>query len=106
MSSEVSKLSARGGDKKKQPNVSMKGGTSMTCRDLMIYILSNHLEDEPVFKDGRFVGFITACEAAEKFNVGVATIYVWVSQKRLSGIIIGDVMYIPADCKLSEEKYA
>lgn len=78
----------------------------MTCRDLMIYILSNHLEDEPVFKDGRFVGFITAREAAEKFNVGVATIYVWVSQKRLSGIIIGDVMYIPADCKLLEEKYA
>lgn len=78
----------------------------MTCRDLIIYILSNHLEDEPVFKDGKFVGFITAREAAEKMNVGVATIYVWVTQKRLDGILIGDTLYIPANCKLLEEKYA
>lgn len=69
----------------------------MTCRDLIIYILSNKLEDEPIFKDGRFIGFLTAGEAAEKLNVGVSTIWVWVAQGKLNGIRIGDTVYIPAD---------
>lgn len=72
----------------------------MTGRDLIMYILSNNLEDEPVFKDGRFIGFITAGEAAAKLHVGIPTIYVWVAQRRLYGIKIGDRMYIPADCEL------
>lgn len=72
----------------------------MTCKDLIAYILANDLENEPVFKDGAFVGFITAGEAAVRMNVGLATICVWVAQKRLEGILIGDVLYIPADCKL------
>lgn len=67
----------------------------MIGRDFIIYILSNGLEDEPIFKDGSFIGFITPHEAAEKMNVGVATIYVWISQKRLDGISIGDMVYIP-----------
>ena len=71
----------------------------MTCKELMIYILENGLENEPVFKDGKFVGFITASEAAEKMNVGVATIYVWVSQKLLDGILICNRLYIRADSK-------
>ena len=69
----------------------------MTGRDLIIYILSNGLENEPVFKDGKFIGFLTAGEVAEKMNVGVATIYTWIHQKRLEGIIIGDMIYIPAN---------
>jgi excisionase family DNA binding protein len=72
----------------------------MTGRDLIIYILANGLEDEPVFKDGKFVGFITASEAAKKLNVGVATIYVWVHQKKLDGVIVGDTLYIPANIEL------
>lgn len=75
----------------------------MTCKELITYILANNLEDEPVFKDGNFVGFITAGEAAEKLNVGVATICVWVAQKKLDGVIFGDRMYISADCKLKME---
>lgn len=68
----------------------------MTGRDLIIYILANGIENEPVFKDGKFVGFITAAEAAEKMNVGVATINAWVSKKWLEGIKIGNELYIPA----------
>ena len=72
----------------------------MTGRDLIVYILSNNLEDEPVFKDGKFIGFLTAGEAAEKLDVGVATIWALMAQQRLSGIQIGDVLYIPANCEL------
>lgn len=71
----------------------------MTGRDLIIYILSNGLENEPVVKNGTLIGFMTVDEAAAKMNVGVATVFVWVWQKRLPYISIGDVIYIPADTK-------
>lgn len=69
----------------------------MTGRDLIVYILANGLEDEPVFNNGKFIGFVTASEVAKKLNVGVATVYVWVHQKQLDGVIIGDTLYIPAN---------
>lgn len=77
----------------------------MTGRDLIVYILSNHLEDEPVFKDGKFIGYLTAAEAAEKMNVGEATVWAWVMQGRLDGTYfktLQDNLYIPADCKLED----
>jgi excisionase family DNA binding protein len=74
----------------------------MTGKDLIIYILENNLENEPVFQHGKFIGFVTAGEVAEQLNVGVATIYVWVYQKRLEGILVGGSLYIPADYKLKE----
>lgn len=60
----------------------------MTGRDLIIYILQNNLEDESVFKSGKFIGFIPAHEAAAKLGVGVATIYVYVDQGRLDGTFL------------------
>ena len=69
----------------------------MTGRALIVYILQNGLEDEPVFKNGRFIGFMTAIEAAEKMNVGVATILTWAKQGDLSAATISDEVYIPAD---------
>ena len=68
----------------------------MTGRDLILYILANGLEDEPVFEDGKFIGFVTIGEAAEKLGVGIATVSVWISQKRLEGAVVGDTIYIPA----------
>lgn len=47
---------------------------NMTGRDLILYILRNGLEDEPVFQNGKFIGFITVGEAAEKLNVGIPTV--------------------------------
>ena len=78
-------------------------GTPMNGRDLIMYILSNHLEDEPVFKDGKFIGFVTAGEAAAKMDVGTATIYTWMHQGRLHGVIVGDTVYIPANFHLMNE---
>lgn len=71
----------------------------MTGRDLIIYILAHGLEDEPVFENGRFIGFMTAEEAAVKMNVGVMTIRIWVGLGQLRGITIGETLYIPADAK-------
>ena len=68
----------------------------MTGRDLIIYILENNLEDSPVFDDGRFLGFISEEEAAVKFNVGINTIRLWTKVGKLSGIKIGDILYIPS----------
>lgn len=71
----------------------------MTGRELVLYIISHGLEDEQVYENGKFIGFMTAGEAAVKMNVGIMTIHVWVSQKKLNGIMIGDTLYIPADSK-------
>lgn len=75
----------------------------MTGKELVIYILANGLEDEPVFKDGKFIGFITLGEAAVKYNVGVATVRVWVNQNRLPAVKIGAEIFIPANCELAPE---
>lgn len=71
----------------------------MTGRDLIMYILSNQLEDDEVFKDGRLLGFMTVEEAASKMYVGVSTIEVWLALGYLKGVRIGDAFYIPADSK-------
>lgn len=76
----------------------------MTGRELILYILENHLEDELVFDNGNFIGFVTISEAAEKMKVGVPTVQVWISQGRLDGERIGDEIYIPANFKLSTEE--
>lgn len=74
----------------------------MTGRDLILYILQNGLENEPVFEDGKFLGFMSVMEAAIKFDVGVATINVWYHSGMLPGIRIGDSIYIPANAERPE----
>ena len=76
----------------------------MTGKDLIIYILSNNLENESVFKDGKFIGFLTVDEVAQRMKVGVATVYAWIFQKQLVAIKIYDTYYIPADFKSPLEK--
>lgn len=74
----------------------------MTGRDLIIYILTNNLENEPVFKDGKFVGLMSIEDAAVKFGVGVETVRALCMMGRIKGIILGDTIYIPCNCKLDE----
>ena len=66
----------------------------MTGRELIIYILQNNLEDEEVFKDGIFVGFMTEEEAAVKFKVGVATIRTGYLLGLIPGFMIGEKVYV------------
>ena len=72
----------------------------MTGRELILYILNNKLEDNKVFENGTFLGFITPTEAASKMNVGVATIFAWIFRGQLDHVRIGDLYLIPADCEL------
>lgn len=76
----------------------------MTGRDLIVYILENGLENEPVVKNGKIIGFMTISEVASKMNVGLPTISVWILQGRLDHIKIGGAIYIPANFKLKEIK--
>lgn len=69
----------------------------MTGRELIVYILENQLEDQLVINEGKIIGFVTPDEVAAKMNVGTATVYVWIWQKRLSAVRIGDRFYIPAN---------
>lgn len=71
----------------------------MTGRDLIIYILSNGLENEPVFKNGRFIGFLTPTDVAKMNDVGVATVHAWMHQQRLESVVVNEGIYIPATCK-------
>ena len=69
----------------------------MTGRDLIVYIMTNRLENEPMFKDGKLIGFETEEKFAEAMNVGVATVRAWVDTGMISySIRIGNVNYIPA----------
>lgn len=69
----------------------------MTGRELIMYILENHLEDEPVFQNGTFVGYVSDVKFAEMLGVGVATVRAWIMIGRIKdAIMIGDVMFVPA----------
>lgn len=71
----------------------------MTGRELIMYILENHLEDEPVFQNGAFVGYMTDMKFAETLGVGLATVHTWMSLGYVKGAItIGDITYIPINC--------
>ena len=62
----------------------------MTGRELIMYILENHLEDEPISKDGRFLGCISVVEAAEKWGVGCNTIYAWINLGMLPAVDVSN----------------
>ena len=71
----------------------------MTGRELIIYILENGLENEPVIQTGKIMGFKSVGEVAQELNVGVATIYAWIGQGWLDCVIVGDTVFIPATFK-------
>lgn len=72
----------------------------MTGRDLILYILANGLEDEPVFKDGTFIGFENIEAVAARSKVGIATVQTWIRTGHVKTFKIGDVIYIPIDTTL------
>lgn len=68
----------------------------MKGRDLILYILKNHLENEPVFRDnGILVGYMTSEEAAKKFNVPESLIKVWVNADYMDGVLINENLLVP-----------
>ena len=68
----------------------------MTGRELIMYILENHLEDEPVFQNGTFVGYVSDVKFAEILGIGVATVRAWIMMGRIKdAIVIGDAKFVP-----------
>lgn len=65
----------------------------MTGRDLIIYILQNHLEDTEILTDSNRM-FLTVEEAAVKYGTGVATIKALVDRNVLKGMKIGDAYIV------------
>lgn len=74
----------------------------MTGRELIIYILSNNLENEELFKDGSIVGFNTIPQTAAKLKVGEETVKVWISRGMLESITIGGTVFVKDDIKNKE----
>lgn len=71
----------------------------MTGRDLIVYILENGLENEPVFKDGKIIGFKTETEVAKELGVGIATVHTWCMLDMIQHVLIGDKFLIPGNHK-------
>lgn len=69
----------------------------MTGRELIIYILQNHLEDVDVLEQGIFIALMTDEEVAAKFDVGVSTIKLWYHLGKLKGYEIGGSLYFLKD---------
>ena len=72
----------------------------MKGRDLILYILMNHLENEDVIdENGVMMGFMTIEDAAIKYNVGVATVRAWINEGVLEGIKLTDFILVPANAE-------
>ena len=71
----------------------------LTGRELIVYILENNLEDEQVFDNGRFLGFMSINEAAYIFSVGPSTVKMWVELGSLPSIKLGNEYFIPINAK-------
>lgn len=65
----------------------------MTGRDLIIYILQNHLEDTEILTDSSHM-FLTVEEAAVKYGTGVATIKTMINRNILKSMKIGETYLI------------
>lgn len=76
----------------------------VTCKDWMIYILENNLVNAPLYSDGKLLGFMSTLETAVKFEVGEATVRLWVQLGKLDSVKIGNVTYIPAWSKNPKQK--
>lgn len=74
----------------------------MTGKELIIHILENNLENEPIFEDGKLAGFMSVSEVAEQLNVGAATVLTWLNLGYLNCIVLGDVIHIPFNSKITE----
>lgn len=77
----------------------------MTGKELILYILQNDLENEPVFHDGNFVGFISADKVAEEMNVGTATVVALLNQAHIDYYTFEGNYYIPINFKIKNGGY-
>lgn len=76
----------------------------ITGRDLIIYILRNGLEDEPVFEHGQFIGFYTIEKYAEVHGYGVETVKAKILMGQIKDAIsVGSTFLIPKGAENENE---
>lgn len=66
----------------------------MTGRDLIIYILENHLEDVEIFNDGAKPFLVPLDKAAVELGFGLASAKALLRIGKIKGIKINDKYYI------------
>lgn len=68
----------------------------MTGRDLIMFILDNHLEDTIIVADynGNFPGLISVESAAARWNTGPATVKALYFTGKIKGTEINNTVYI------------
>lgn len=71
----------------------------MTGKELIIYILENNLENEDIFKDGKFIGFKSLAEVAEETGVGTETVRIWCLLNMIPYITINDCYLVQGNYK-------
>lgn len=78
-------------------DIAKRGGKEMTGRDLIVFVMEHRLENEMMIsRDGAIAGLLTLGEAANKLNVGIATVLAWITREEISEYyIIGNAIYIP-----------
>lgn len=76
----------------------------MTGRDLIVYILQNHLEDSQISLDGGFMNLLNVHEAAAKYEVGEATIKAWFVLGTIDGLMVGNDLYVIPNKKTKNER--
>ena len=75
----------------------------MTGRELIIFIMENHLEDTIIFDSDVLPCLMTIDEAAIALNTGQNTVKALYEIGRLPGVKIGDETYI-VKCDNKKEK--
>lgn len=75
----------------------------MTGRELIIYILKNHLEDKEMFENGRVTGFLYPIDFAVKKRVGLNTVLAWVESGMVPSVKICGHTYIPENAEVKKQ---
>lgn len=66
----------------------------MTGRELIMFIVTNHLEDEDIIENGVLPGFMTVEEAAVMWHTGRAIIKSLYKMNKVKGLVVDDEIYI------------
>lgn len=76
----------------------------MTGREFIIYILQNNLEDMQIIGNGRVLGFMTAEEAAIRFDVTENTIIVWCFSNMIDYVTLNGTILIPVNAEVKKKQ--
>lgn len=66
----------------------------MTGREIIMFILENHLEDTVIFDRSKFRGLLTVEEVAVMLNYGAPTVKALYEMKKIPGFEVNGTIYI------------